>query len=238
MNLSLRKVDLFDFTEAPVSRRIAAHHLHLVRDYSSAFAHCKANPHTAARRIFDICFASTGLVFTLPLMIVVGAVIKATSDGPVFLRQQRLTLHGRAFTLYKFRTMYADAEEKSGPVLAVEKDPRVTPVGRFLRRTRIDEIPQMFNVLRGEMTIVGPRPERPEIAAMISRSIRQFPRRLQVKAGITGLAQIENGYVSCVKSYRRKLALDLLYIRKRSPLLDLAIISRTVGVVLLGKGAR
>ncbi len=238
MSLLLRKVDLFDFADEPVSSRVAAHHLHLVRKHSPVSADLRADPHTAGRRVFDICFALAGLTFTFPLMCAVAAAIKATSPGPVFLRQKRLTLHGREFTLLKFRTMNADAEAESGAVLAVEQDPRVTAVGRFLRKTRIDEIPQLWNVLLGEMTIVGPRPERPEIAAMMSRFMRQFSRRLQVKAGITGLAQIENGYVSCVQSYRRKLALDLLYIRKRSPMLDLAIMSRTVGVVLLGKGAR
>lgn len=194
--------------------------------------------HSPLRRMFDVFFAAAGLLFSAPLLACVAAVIRATSSGPAFIRQTRLTLNSKPFTLYKFRTMYADAEAQSGPVFSEENDPRVTPVGRILRKTRIDEIPQLWNVLRGEMSVVGPRPERPEMVALLAEELKGFRRRLSVKAGITGLAQIEAGYSSSVETYRRKLALDILYIKNRSLLLDLSILIRTVAVVVLGKGAR
>ncbi len=152
--------------------------------------------------------------------------------------QRRLTRHGKVFTMYKFRTMSVDAEQKTGAVWAVSEDPRVTKIGRVLRKFRIDELPQLLNVLAGDMSLIGPRPERPEIAAKLKKELPAFQRRLEVKAGITGLAQVGSGYASCVRSYQRKLALDLIYINNRCLLLDLRIALKTVFVVLTGAGAR
>ena len=238
--VSLNGAELFDPAAGTEDLRSPAQ-LRLIpgicsRDIPHMFT--RANPHGIARRVFDITFALVSLLVSAPLLLVVALLIKATSDGPVLIQQRRLTLYGREFFLLKFRTMSADAETASGPVLAEENDPRVTRLGRSLRKTRIDELPQFWNVLRGDMTVVGPRPERPEIAVDLAKSLRRFHDRLDVKAGITGLAQIENGYCATLDTYRRKLALDLLYIRKRSLVLDAVILLRTVSVVVLGKGAR
>lgn len=144
--------------------------------------------------------------------------------------------YGKPFVLYKFRTMRVDAE-KNGARLAVQGDPRVTPVGRLLRRTRLDEIPQLWNVLKGEMSLVGPRPERPEFIATLSRQIPDYLERLGLQPGLTGLAQILNGYDNNLDSFRRKVAFDLLYLQNCCLWNDVKILLRTVGVVLTGKGA-
>ncbi len=152
------------------------------------------------------------------------------------LDRRRNRAYGRPFVLYKFRTMYSDAE-KNGACFAVERDPRITPVGRFLRKTRLDELPQLWNVLRGEMSLVGPRPERPEFISELSREIPGYLHRLRLKPGITGLAQVLNGYDNNLESFRKKVALDLLYLQNCSFRNDLKIILRTVGVIVTGKGA-
>ncbi|MFO0416980.1 MAG: sugar transferase [Pseudomonadota bacterium] len=192
----------------------------------------------ATKRAIDVV-ASTGLLIALsPVMLGVACAIKLTSPGPIIFSQPRLTEGGRVFTLFKFRSMVSDAEAKTGAVLASRGDSRVTPLGRFLRKTRLDELPQLFNVLRGEMSMIGPRPERPEIAKQLSAQIPRFGRRLGAKAGLTGLAQVVQGYPDGVKGYRRKLGLDVLYIKKQSIWLDLVIALRTIAVVLSGSGAR
>jgi lipopolysaccharide/colanic/teichoic acid biosynthesis glycosyltransferase len=134
--------------------------------------------------------------------------------------------------------MVDGAENSSGATFAHKKDPRVTAVGRFIRTTRLDELPQLFNVLRGDMSLIGPRPERPEIADQLSRNIRRFPKRLETKAGLTGLAQVIQGYPDGIHGYRRKLGLDLVYIKRQSLLTDLWIAAKTIGVVISGSGAR
>jgi lipopolysaccharide/colanic/teichoic acid biosynthesis glycosyltransferase len=149
-------------------------------------------------------------------------------------RQQ--SAYGKPFVLYKFRTMRLDAE-KDGAQFARQGDPRVTPLGRFLRKSRLDELPQLWNVLKGEMSLVGPRPERPEFICDLSREIPEYCQRLRLKPGLTGVAQIVNGYDNNIESFRRKVALDLLYIRHCSFSNDVQILLRTVGVVLTGKGA-
>jgi len=146
------------------------------------------------------------------------------------------TAFGKPFALYKFRTMTVDAE-KDGPQLAVRGDTRVTAIGRFLRRTRLDELPQLWNVLRGEMSLVGPRPERPEFVEELSREIPDYLHRLGLKPGLTGPAQIINGYDTSLDSFRRKVALDLLYLQNCCCRNDVRILVRTIGVVLSGKGA-
>ncbi|MDD2943333.1 MAG: sugar transferase [bacterium] len=191
-----------------------------------------------ARRIFDISVALVLLIVTMPLMLVAALVVRLTSPGSVIFSQNRLTKGGQVFRMYKIRTMRADAEAGSGAVLAQKADSRVTPVGRFLRSTRIDELPQLFNILRGEMSLIGPRPERPEIAEKLSRQFANFDRRLEVKAGLTGFAQVQSGYASSVEEYDKKLKLDIYYVDNRSLKLDLLIAMKTCSVVVSGAGAR
>lgn len=192
----------------------------------------------AVKRVFDIFLAIVLLIGSAPIMLLAAVAVRLSSEGPVIFVQKRLTQGGRVFTMYKLRTMKTSAEVGSGAVWAASSDPRVTPVGAFLRRSRIDELPQLWNVIIGDMSIIGPRPERPEIATELDQMIPGFCRRLQVRAGLTGLAQTSSGYAACVSSSRRKLRLDMLYIRNRCLLLDMRIIFRTVGVVLTGFGAR
>lgn len=190
------------------------------------------------KRAADLLGAIIMLVVLSPVMVILSILIYLTSGAPIIYRQQRLTVGGKHFTIYKFRTMKVGAEKATGPVFASENDPRVTKLGRFMRRTRLDELPQLFNVLFGSMSLIGPRPERPELAEQLESSIPRFHQRLRTKAGLTGLAQVHQGYPDGVDGYRRKLALDLLYIKKQSVVLDLWIAVRTIGVVLSGSGAR
>lgn len=190
------------------------------------------------KRIFDIIGSIALLVILSPVMMLTALAVRLSSPGPVIFRQLRLTNGGREFVILKFRTMRQDAESKTGAVWASSGDPRITRIGTFLRKTRLDELPQLFNVLAGEMSLIGPRPERPEFAKQLEAELPSFNRRLEVKAGITGLAQIGNGYASCLESYRRKLALDRLYVKEQSFLLDLRIALRTVIVVITGDGAK
>ena len=178
------------------------------------------------------------LTVTLPLLIIVSIAIKVTSRGPIVLKQKRLTQGGEIFTLYKFRSMRQDAEKSTGATLALKHDPRVTTIGKIIRKTRIDELPQLINVIKGEMSLIGPRPERPDIAQKLKESIPQFDRRLRAKAGLTGLAQVLQGYPEDERGYRRKLALDIVYIQQQSILLDIWISLKTVLVVVTGRGAR
>lgn len=180
------------------------------------------------KRIFDIAVAVIGIVVTIPLMLFIAAVIKLYDGGPIFFRQERLTKEGKLFILYKFRTMIADAEKHTGPVLASENDNRITPAGRKLRATRADELPQLFNVIKGDMSMVGPRPERPQFALEFSEAMPEFKYRLAVKAGITGLAQVFGRYTTAPEN---KLKFDLLYIKNYSVWLDINILLRTAGVI-------
>lgn len=190
------------------------------------------------KEIFDKIFALILLLLLSPLIFFISILIRITSSGPSLLVQKRLTTDGKIFDMYKFRTMYKDAEKQSGAVWAKTKDPRITRFGKFLRKTRFDELPQLVNVIKGDMSLVGPRPERPEMVRKLEEVFPYFSRRHHVKSGITGLAQIAQGYASCNESYRRKLALDLLYVRNRCLLLDLRIAFRTVLVVVTGFGAK
>ncbi len=181
-------------------------------------------------RSLDIIGSLAILIVSLPLIILVTILIKFTSRGPVLYKQQRMGKDGKIFTLYKFRTMINDAEKQLGPVWATENDPRVTKVGRFSRDTRLDEIPQLLNVILGQMSLVGPRPERPYF---VKRHKALMEIRLAVKPGLTGLAQIRNAYDLRPK---HKIKYDYLYIQRRSLLLNLYILARTIPVVLLKKG--
>ena len=183
-----------------------------------------------AKRLEDIVIATIMLVLFSPIFLIAALGIKLTDRGPIFYKQERLTQDRKKFMIYKFRTMVVDAEKLSGPVLATEKDPRILPIGRILRATRLDELPQIINILRGEMSVVGPRPERPELAAEIETEVPEFAFRLKVKAGLTGYAQVYGKYNTT--SYD-KLKLDLMYIRKYSILLDLKLILMTPKIMLL-----
>ncbi len=187
------------------------------------------------RRLFDVALAGGGLALTLPLWPLMALAIKIGSPGPVWYTQDRVGLHGRTFRLLKFRTMRVDAEAGTGPVQARIGDRRITGVGRFLRRTRLDELPQLVNVLAGDMSIVGPRPERPHFVGQFLRSVPAYAKRYGVRPGITGLAQVRGTYEI---SPRHKVRYDLLYLENRSFLLDLKILAMTVGVVLSGRGSR
>jgi exopolysaccharide biosynthesis polyprenyl glycosylphosphotransferase len=187
------------------------------------------------KRLIDILVSSVTLLLLLPLTLLTMVMIKIESRGPVLFKQNRVGKDGRIFSLYKFRSMTKDAEKYTGPVMAKSDDRRITKLGRILRRTRLDEIPQLINVLKGDMSLVGPRPERPFFVERFKREIPGYVQRLQVRPGITGLAQVHSRYDI---SARSKLRYDLLYVRRHSLFLDLEIILRTVGVILGRKGAR
>ncbi len=187
--------------------------------------------------VYSFVLAAVGLVLTLPVFLLAVAAVKLTSRGPALYKQARVGKDGRIFTLYKVRSMYADAERRTGAVWADRNDPRVTPVGRFLRRFRIDEIPQLWNVLKGEMVIVGPRPERPEFVETLTEQIPFYRQRLAVKPGLTGWAQINAGYGNTIEDTITKLEYDLYYIKHMRPALDAFIIFHTAKVILLGRGA-
>ena len=191
----------------------------------------------AALRLFDIALSLLMLVATLPLMLLTALAVRLDSPGPVLYRQERVGLHGRRFTLLKFRSMRTDAEAL-GPVWAAQRDPRTTRVGSFIRLVRIDELPQLFNVLRGEMSFIGPRPERPHFVAQLEALLPGYAERAQVKPGLTGWAQVNYPYGASVEDARAKLSYDLYYVRHRSLLLDLLILLATVRVVLFRHGAR
>lgn len=192
----------------------------------------------AFRRGFDIVLSATLLLATLPLLLLTALAIKLDSPGPVFYRQERVGRGGRVFTLFKFRSMVVDAEATGAPVWASHGDCRVTRVGRVIRLTRIDEIPQVMNVLRGDMAFVGPRPERPAFVDKLAALIPHYNDRALVKPGITGWAQVNYPYGASVEDARMKLAYDLYYVRRRSLFLDLLILIATVRVVLFQEGSR
>ena len=195
-------------------------------------------PSRAMKRAMDILLASVGLWLAAPLFLLLPILIKLGSPGPVFYRQERLGLQGRRFTILKFRSMCADAERAGRPMWAEERDPRITPAGRFIRKFRLDELPQMLNVLWGDMSFVGPRPERPEFIAVLAREIPFYPLRLSVKPGITGWAQVMYRYGSSVQDAAEKLQYDLYYIKHMSVKLDLVIALKTIKTVLFQSGAR
>ena len=202
-------------------------------------------------RALNVVLAFAGLLVVLPVLLLISLLIKLTSKGPILYAQTRvgldrrwrrtLAMHdrrirdlgGAVFTIYKFRTMRVDAEAKSGAVWAKENDPRVTSLGKYLRVLRLDELPQLWNILRGDMNIVGPRPERPSIVARLQRDITDYGCRHRVRPGLTGLAQINQQYDSCLDDVRTKVSYDLDYLRKQSLLFDVRIMLRTVPAVLL-----
>ena len=190
------------------------------------------------KRVFDITTSFLGLLFALPILLIAGLFIKLVSPGPIFFRQTRVGKNGTLFTIYKLRTMRVNAEEETGAIWARENDPRLIPFGKWIRKMHLDEIPQLWNVLQGEMSMIGPRPERPEFVSHLRETIPDYEKRLQVKPGITGLAQVWHKYDETVQDVRKKVKYDLLYIRKMCLWVDLRIFAKTFVVVLTGKGAR
>jgi len=206
-------------------------------------------------RAVNLLLAAVALVLVSPILVIVAALVKLTSRGPVFYTQERVGLDrrtpgpqahnrrrsqdfgGQPFTIYKFRTMRVDAEQGSGAVWAQQQDPRVTSVGRLLRQYRLDELPQLLNVLKGDMNIVGPRPERPTIFAQLREHITEYPLRQRTKPGITGLAQINHHYDRSIDDVRTKVSYDLEYIRRQSLVEDLRIMLKTVPTILFRRGA-
>jgi lipopolysaccharide/colanic/teichoic acid biosynthesis glycosyltransferase len=213
-------------------------------------------PDEGPRRWLNVGVAGAFLILTMPVMVLIAILIKASSPGPVFYTQTRIGMNrrrpgdpphrlgprrtcdlgGHPFVIFKFRTMRVNAERESGVVWATKNDPRVTWIGRILRQTRLDEIPQLINVLRGDMNVVGPRPERPAIFARLADELEEYPLRQQVRPGITGLAQISQQYDTSLDDVRRKLQFDLEYIQVQSFWTDVMIMLKTVPVILFRKG--
>jgi lipopolysaccharide/colanic/teichoic acid biosynthesis glycosyltransferase len=201
-----------------------------------------------------VVLATVALALVAPLLVLVALLVKLSSRGPVFYTQERVGLDrrdsgpqpqnrrrrqdlgGLPFTIYKFRTMRVDAEQHSGAVWAQQQDPRVTPVGRLLRQYRLDELPQLLNVLQGDMNLVGPRPERPTIFAELREHITEYPLRQRAKPGITGLAQINHHYDRSLDDVRTKVSYDLEYIRRRSLVEDVRIMLQTIPTILFRRG--
>lgn len=212
-------------------------------------------PPEGPRRVVNVAVALVLLVVTAPIMVLLAIVVKLTSPGPVFYTQTRIGLDrrrdrtghhrrvddlgGKPFLIYKFRTMRMDAERSTGAIWAAPNDPRVTWIGRFMRLFRLDELPQLLNVLQGEMNLVGPRPERPGIFRNLKQQIEDYPVRQRVRPGITGLAQINQQYDSCIEDVRRKVEYDIAYIAHRQSVWeDVKIMLKTFPVVLFRRGSR
>ncbi|MDO5331721.1 MAG: sugar transferase, partial [Bacillota bacterium] len=186
------------------------------------------------KRLFDFVLSLIAIIALSWLMIIIALIIRLSDGGPAIYKQVRLTKNGKKFNIYKFRSMKVDAEKDGVARLATEDDDRITPIGKFIRKCRLDELPQLFNILKGDMTIVGPRPERPEIAKQYEESIPAFKLRLQVKAGLTGYSQVYGRY--SMDPYD-KLEMDLMYINKRDFFTDLAIIFATVVILFSSESA-
>ncbi|OUS09380.1 sugar transferase [Gammaproteobacteria bacterium 54_18_T64] len=210
-------------------------------------SHCHINASTAySKRLLDLLIATLGIIMTLPLWPLIAIAIKYKSPGPIFFTQERSGISfansAATFKMIKFRSMIDDAERNSGPVLATEDDPRITPVGRFLRKTRLDELPQFINVLKGEMSVIGPRPERPAFYQKLERDIPFFSERTYcVTPGITGLSQVNQGYDTCLEDVRNKLGFDISYGLALSNFwswlkMDSIIILRTLLVMFTARG--
>ena len=190
------------------------------------------------KRFIDVIFSILLLVLMLPILFLVSVLIKIDSKGPVFFSQERIGRKKKPYMIHKFRSMIADAETKSGPVWAKTEDERITRVGRFIRKWRIDELPQLWNVLKGDMSFVGPRPEREFFIKQLEKTIPYYSERMSVKPGVTGWAQVSYGYGASIEDAIEKLNYDLFYIKNLSIFMDLLIILKTIKTVLFGKGAR
>lgn len=188
------------------------------------------------KRALDLVVSVSMLICGAPVMIAIALAVKITSPGPVLYSQVRVGKKGKTFKMFKFRSMRQDAELKSGPVWATENDPRVTPLGSFLRKTHLDELPQLFNVIRGDMSLVGPRPERPHFVKQLRKEIPHYDKRHYAKPGVTGLAQVRQRYDDSIEDVKRKVRYDVLYIKKMCPVLDLKVIALTALTVIFKTG--
>jgi sugar transferase (PEP-CTERM system associated) len=197
----------------------------------------KSRAAAAIKRASDIVLSVIGLLLTAPILAAVSVAMKILSPGPIFYHQQRVGKDGRIFTIHKLRSMYTNAEERTGAVWAMKGDPRVTPIGRFMRRTRLDEIPQLWNVLKGDMSVVGPRPERPEFVANLTRQIPFYGQRHVVRPGLSGWAQVRHSYGASVDDAMQKLQFDLFYIKNLSLAFDVFICLETLKTVLMRRGS-
>jgi exopolysaccharide biosynthesis polyprenyl glycosylphosphotransferase len=193
--------------------------------------------HRFVHRAISFAVALTALMVCLPIIPLIILAVRVSSPGPIFFRQKRVGLHGEPFWLAKFRTMCQDAEI-NGAVWATKNDSRITPLGRFMRKTRLDEIPQLWNVLRGDMDFVGPRPERPEFVDWLAKEIPYYELRHMIRPGLTGWAQVRYQYGASLEETRRKLEYDLYYLKHKSVGLDLLIIFETIKTIILRRGAQ
>jgi exopolysaccharide biosynthesis polyprenyl glycosylphosphotransferase len=240
IDLKYRGADVFDYPTffSTLTGRIPASE---IRADWLLFAHQDRSlqpfVYLKMKQLLDVSLALAGLALAAPFMLLIAALVKATSRGPVLFRQERLGQHEAPFTLFKFRTMAVDAEERSGPVWASENDPRVTPAGRFLRTTHLDELPQLFNILRGEMSFVGPRPIRKFRTDRLAAQFPFYRLRFAVKPGITGWAQVNGDYAGSDAGQLSKLEYELFYIKNQSIFLDLFIIFKTITTVIARRGA-
>jgi sugar transferase (PEP-CTERM system associated) len=203
--------------------------------FSAGFNGTRA--HRAAKRAMDVMVAGCGLILGAPLLALIGIAVRSSSKGPALYHQERVGHHGRMFHVHKFRSMRADAEAETGPVWSSPSDTRITPLGRFLRRSRLDELPQLWNVLVGEMSLVGPRPERPAFVEQLTHEIPFYGQRHVVRPGITGWAQVKYTYGASKEDALEKLQYDLFYIKNMSIALDLFIVFLTIKTVVLRRGA-
>jgi lipopolysaccharide/colanic/teichoic acid biosynthesis glycosyltransferase len=236
-----------------LTERVATRHsVRALRIYPAQASVTHGEPHE--RRVVNVLVAAVGIIVTLPLMLVIGVLIKLTSRGPVLFKQLRvgldqralsraggntrrkLDMGGRPFVMYKFRTMCSEDGRAGREVWASPDDARVIPVGRFLRACRLDELPQLFNVLKGDMNVVGPRPEQPTLFVQLREQIEGYQRRQRARPGITGWAQINQDYDRSIDDVRRKVRFDLEYIRRQSAREDLKIMARTLPVMLFRRG--
>ena len=224
-----------DFYERLTGRLKIKHLVPSTMIFSKGFK--KSALQLTLKRFTELIMSICGLIILAPLMLIIALLVKLESRGPVFYRQERVGEYGKCFELIKFRSMYTDAEA-NGPVWATENDNRVTRVGKWLRKLRLDEIPQMINVIKGNMSFVGPRPERPHFVNILRREIPFYDQRLSVKPGITGWAQIMYVYAGSKEETLEKMTYDLFYIKNMSLFLDFYIIYKTIMVVFFGKGAR
>jgi exopolysaccharide biosynthesis polyprenyl glycosylphosphotransferase len=193
--------------------------------------------HIMAKQTLSAIFILMALLILSPVILIVVVLIKLDSPGPIFFKQERVGIDGKTFTLWKFRSMCPEAERETGPVWAIKDDPRVTRFGRFLRRSRLDEIPQLFNVLRGDMNLIGPRPERPTFVNEFSETIPYYRIRHTVRPGLTGWAQINYQYANSTEDSLEKLQYDLFYIKHMSIVLDVIIAFETIKTVLVRPGS-